>query len=199
MKKYFAFFFFCAYCISCGQKGGGNDTSGKNAAVDTSTSSTTPKALAPPQVPLLSTLLLSKADFDILKAPPSQVLVFQFHFKATATAGNSPDLVVFPMKNSHVKITDTYKTLTPFSNSTVQIYGMETIYGDNQILIKDLNDLIDEVTGSHGGTGHFSSFLFTPMYDSTNKHIYFGITVVGAAALTTGMKTTNPSPPATAF
>lgn len=200
MKKIFSLFLVFASLVSCQTKTNSNTLLSDSTVKQDKSAVPDSAAMAAPPMIFLPTLLLSKTDFDYLKAPPAHVLVFQNRYAATATGASAPNMVAYAMKQNHAQFNDNFRLLTPFSNTTEPMYGRETIFGDNQILIKELNDLIDEVTGSNGGRGMFSNFLFTPKYNATNKHIYYEITITGAAGATVvpGARFTNPSPPATA-
>lgn len=199
MKKVFVSFAFSICLFSCGNHSSSEepappDSSGKGATAGPG------RAMTAPTTIFLPTLLLSKDDFNALRAQnAAHVLVFQFHYTAAATGMAAPDLVAYAMKLNHKKISDLFKVLVPFGTSGESMFGRETIYGDNQIDIKDVTDFIDAATGSHDGNGVYENILFTPRYDATNKHIFFELSLTGTAGgAAVAPRQTNPSPPATA-
>ncbi len=98
------------------------------------------------------------------------------------------------MKSKNDSISTVFKILTPVGSSGEPLYGREQILGDQQIRIREIKCLLDEVLGE--GEREYDYLLFTPKYDPRNKHIIYTITVVGGKQfLTTRSRVTNPSPP----
>ncbi len=146
-------------------------------------------------------LKLSKQQYDDLTNDGvirrKNVLVFQFTYPMQSSL--FPTLKAYAMKHNHQDIPGTvpvnldYADTTPtadLSEPGEQVIGdLQIQYGDIEQLKKDSNPGHKEI---------YDYLLFEPVFDNTNHHVYFDVSVFPHTNidLTKVTKSLNPSPPA---
>jgi hypothetical protein len=183
-------FYFLYCCLtSCANSSEQVSNQGNDSSETKTTADSTPRKAVTNLTTVsgdLYTLRMTKADYDILRASPTKKLLFQFYFKTADT--KYPTLLAYASKNKNQLVSplrcDTLVPLQPFFHLPA-----EAVFGDQQLMISDIDKFISDVVGS----GTWTALTFSPDI-KTNGHIFYKVTVEGVVTLT-GALETNPSPP----
>ena len=171
-----------------------NSTDQQSNSRDSSVATDTGAAQPAPALALtgsLYTLHLSKTDFETLTSTPGTTkLIFQFFFDDKNT--KSPTLIAYASRGQN-QLINPIKSDTLTAVSAFFDLPQKKVFGDQQILVRDVNAYIQQNTG---GSGNYNQLIFVPDID-TNGHIYYKITLDGGQTFA-GTLATNPSPPANA-
>ncbi len=180
--------------LGCNQKKDNENSKNKN---DTVISEPNQTGNTTTQAALLSgdlyTLKLTKVQYDSLKKySGSKKMIMQFFFKTSNP--NSPTLLAYPAKPANKYYTNNTSSLyNPVELTTDQPFMKvepKMILGDQQISYVDIDNYL-RVSGVNISNPY--TLTFSPDSDATN-HVYYKITVAGAAAAAAPLQT-NPSPP----
>ena len=198
MKASVYFALVVLFILSCNSNAD-KDTATGTPKTDSSVTAKKDSMVAQPPATFFYNLKLTKASFDILDSYKGTQLVFQFYYNAS-TANPSPILAAFAMKAKHESINPAdpnkfQKLLEYDTPSTVPLTGTDQYLGDLQGSTVEFKQLKKDCNVD---PEKYDYFLFTPMYNATDKHISYVVSVVPTTKPIVFVKqnlSLNPSPP----